>query len=578
MSSAGSRKRTCRCPSRRRTRRRCRRCARPITRPARRSRTRSARGGDRRRGALPPGPPRAGQGRGFGVRVSPHFGREESMAERARTYLGLDIGTSSVKALLVDADQKVVAEASPSLSVSRPHPLWSEQDPEDWVSGVEAGVAAIRSQAPEAFARLAGIGLSGQMHGATLLDAADKPLRPAILWNDGRSFAECAELKRRVPEVEQITGNLVMPGFTAPKMLWVAAHEPEIARATKRVLLPKDYVRLRLSGEAVSEMSDAAATSWLDVGKRRWDERLLEATGLTLAAMPRLVEGSEVSAHLSPAVAAAWGLEGRAIPIAGGGGDNAASAIGVGATEAGEGFVSLGTSGVIFSVTDRYVSLPERTLHAFCHALQNRWHGMSVMLSAAAALAWIADILGREQDIGGLVANAEAFARSKSAIAAAPIFLPYLSGERTPHNDAEATGMFAGLRANHGADALVFAVMEGVAFSFADGVDVLDAAGARPVRPLLVGGGARSDFWGQMIADVTGLTIDLAQGAEAGAALGAARLAMLAAGAGSVEVVCLRPPTARAFTPDPARAALHAPRLERYRTLYKAEKAARVLL
>jgi len=497
------------------------------------------------------------------------------MAERAHTYLGLDIGTSSVKALLVDADQKVVAEASPSLSVSRPHPLWSEQDPEDWVSGVEAGVAAIRSQAPEAFARLAGIGLSGQMHGATLLDAADKPLRPAILWNDGRSFAECAELKRRVPEVEQITGNLVMPGFTAPKMLWVAAHEPEIARATKRVLLPKDYVRLRLSGEAVSEMSDAAGTSWLDVGKRRWDERLLEATGLTLAAMPRLVEGSEVSAHLSPAVAAAWGLEGRAIPIAGGGGDNAASAIGVGATEAGEGFVSLGTSGVIFSVTDRYVSLPERTLHAFCHALPNRWHGMAVMLSAASSLSWIAGILGRENEVGALVASAQSFARSKAAIAAAPVFLPYLSGERTPHNDAEATGMFAGLRASHGADALVFAVMEGVAFSFADGVDVLDAAGARPVRPLLVGGGARSDFWGQMIADVTGLTIDVAQGAEAGAALGAARLGMLAAGAGTVEAICTRPPVQKSFAPNADGAALHAPRLKRYRALYPAEKAAR---
>ncbi len=349
-----------------------------------------------------------------------------------------------------------------------------------------------------------------------------------------------------MPDVEKRTGNLVMPGFTAPKMLWVAAHEPEVAKATRRVLLPKDYVRLRLSGEAVSEMSDASGTSWLDVGQRRWDETLLAASGLSLAAMPRLVEGSEVSAHLSPAVAKAWGLEGRKIPIAGGGGDNAASAIGVGATAAGAGFVSLGTSGVVFSVTDRFVSLPERTLHAFCHALPHRWHGMSVMLSAAAALAWIADVLGREQDIGGLVASAEAFARSKSAIAAAPIFLPYLSGERTPHNDAEATGMFAGLRANHGADALAFAVIEGVAFAFADGVDVLDAAGARPVRPLFVGGGARSKFWGQMIADVTGLTIDLAQGAEAGAALGAARLGMLAAGAGSVEVG-LRAPA------DPAR-------------------------
>jgi len=491
------------------------------------------------------------------------------------TYLGLDVGTSSVKALLVDAEQKVVAEASPSLDVSRPYPLWSEQDPDDWVRGVEAGVAAIRKQAPKAFAALAGIGLSGQMHGATLLDAADKPLRPAILWNDGRSFAECVELKRRVPEVEKITGNLVMPGFTAPKMLWVSAHEPEIAKATKRVLLPKDYVRLKLSGEAVSEMSDAAGTSWLDVGGRAWDERLIEATGLALSAMPRLVEGSEVSAYLSPEVAKAWGLEGRRIPIAGGGGDNAASAVGVGATEAGQGFVSLGTSGVIFSVTDHYVSLPERTLHAFCHALPNRWHGMAVMLSAAASLAWIAQILGREHEVGALVAAAEQFAGSKAAVASAPIFLPYLSGERTPLNDAEATGMFAGLRASHGADALVFAVMEGVAFSFADAVDVLDAAGARPARPLLVGGGSRSDFWGQMIADVTDLTIDVAAGAEAGAALGAARLGMLAAGAGSVAEICPRPPVKRAFAPNGEAAALHAPRLKRYRALYPAEKATR---
>ncbi len=500
------------------------------------------------------------------------------MTQRAQdTFLGLDIGTSSVKALLVDADQRVVAEASAPLSVSRPQPLWSEQDPANWVEGVEAAVAAIRRHAPAEFAAMSGVGLSGQMHGATLLDSHDKPLRPAILWNDGRSFAECLELKRRVPDLEKRTGNLAMPGFTAPKMLWVAAHEPEIARATHRVLLPKDYVRLRLSGEAVSEMSDASGTLWLDVGLRRWDDELLAATGLTEAAMPRLVEGSDVSAHLSPDVAQAWGLEGRKIQIAGGGGDNAASAIGVGATAPGAGFVSLGTSGVIFSVTDRFVSLPERTLHAFCHALPHRWHGMAVMLSAASSLSWIAAVLGRERDIGELIAGAAAFAQSKSAVASAPIFLPYLSGERTPHNDAEATGMFAGLRAEHGADALVFAVMEGVAFSFADGVDVLDAAGARPIRPVLVGGGARSEFWAQTIAEVTGLTIELAQGAEAGAALGAARLGMLAAGAGSIEAVCTRPPVQREFNPDPARAAMHAPRVKRYRALYKAERAARSL-
>ena len=491
------------------------------------------------------------------------------------TFLGLDIGTSSVKALLVDADQRVVAEASAGLEVSRPHPLWSEQSPDDWVEGVEAAVAALRRHAPDAFHELAGIGLSGQMHGATLLGADNNPLRPAILWNDGRSFAECVELERRVPDFRHKAGNLAMPGFTAPKILWTATHEPEVFAATRRVLLPKDYVRLKLSGEAVSEMSDAAGTLWLDIGRRAWDEELVVASGLKLSHMPALVEGSAVSAYLSAEIAAAWGLDGRQIPIAGGGGDNAASAVGVGAVDAGEGFVSLGTSGVIFSVTDKYVSLPERTLHAFCHALPGRWHGMSVMLAAASSLSWACELLGQGDGIAAAIASAETFARSADNVATAPVFLPYLSGERTPHNDAKATGLFAGFTASHGADALIYAVLEGVAFSFADGTDVLAEAGAKPSTPLLVGGGARSGFWAQTISDATGLTIDVAQGAEAGAALGAARLGMLAAGAGDVATICARPATQRQFAPNEARAALLAPRLRRYRALYGAEKAAR---
>jgi xylulokinase len=496
-------------------------------------------------------------------------------ARASETFLGLDIGTSSVKALLIDADQRVVADVSTPLTLSRPHPLWSEQNPLDWVEAVEAAVAAVRRHAPDAFARLAGVGLSGQMHGATFIDDHGAPLRPAILWNDGRAFAECAELERRVPNFRRRAGNIAMPGFTAPKVLWVAAHEPGVLAATARVLLPKDFVRLRLSGEAVSDMSDASGTLWLDIAARRWDDELLAASGLKRSHMPALVEGSAVSATLSPAVASAWGLAGRRIPIAGGGGDNAASAVGVGAIDPGSGFVSLGTSGVIFSTTDRFVSLPERTLHAFCHALPNRWHGMAVMLSAASALSWIADALGRADDIGGCIDAAEAFARAPGAVAAAPVFLPYLSGERTPHNDANATGLFAGLRAEHGAGALVYAVLEGVAFAFADGVDVLVEAGARPRQSMLVGGGARSAYWGQMIADVTGLTIDLAAGAEAGAALGAARLAMLAAGAGDENAVCRRPPIQRQFVPNAAAAAVHAPRLKRFRALYAAEKATR---
>ncbi len=491
------------------------------------------------------------------------------------SFLGLDIGTSSIKAVLVGADQRLLGEASVALSLSRPHPLWSEQNPADWADGVQQAVAAIAKDAPDAFARLTGVGLSGQMHGAVLLDGADKVLRPAILWNDGRSFAECAELERRLPDFRQRAGNIAMPGFTAPKLLWVAGHEPEIFAATKRVLLPKDYVRLTLSGDYVSEMSDASGTLWLDIARRRWDEDLLAATGLKLSHMPRLVEGSAASAFVSPEVAARWGLPGRKIVIAGGAGDNAAAAVGVGATAAGQGLVSLGTSGVIFAVTDRFVALPERTLHAFCHALPGRWHGMAVMLSAASSLSWIAGILGRADAVNALVAEAEAFAASPKNVASAPLFLPYLSGERTPHNDAAATGLFAGLRAEHGAAALVFAVMEGVAFTFADGVDVLGEAGARPTSTMVVGGGARSGFWAQMIADATGLTIDLAEGAEAGAAMGAARLAMLAAGAGDEATICARPAISRNYRPDADRAALLAPRLRRFRALYQAEKAAR---
>jgi xylulokinase len=497
------------------------------------------------------------------------------MAEDA--FLGLDIGTSSIKAALIDENQRVIAESSPSLSLSRPHPLWSEQSPLDWTEGVEQAVSDIRREASAPFGRLAGVGLSGQMHGAVLLGKDDRILRPAILWNDGRSFAECAELERRVPDFRQRAGNIAMAGFTAPKLLWVAKHEPEVFAATARVLLPKDYVRLALSGDHVSEMSDASGTLWLDVARRRWDNDLLAACGLSEAAMPRLVEGAEVSAFLSAKTASRWGLTGRRIPIAGGGGDNAAAAVGIGATSAGQGLVSVGTSGVIFAVTDRFVSSPERTLHAFCHALPGRWHAMAVMLSAASALSWIAAVLGRRDDIAALVGAAEAFAATPDNVANAPLFLPYLSGERTPHNDPAASGAFVGLRAEHGADALVYAVMEGVAFAFADGLDVIEAAGARPRSTLIVGGGARSPFWAQLIANATGLTIDLPAGAEAGAAVGAARLAMLAAGAGDEAMVCRAPAVERRFEPSAERAMLLAPRLKRFGALYRAERATRAV-
>ena len=467
----------------------------------------------------------------------------------------------------------MLAESTASLTVSRPQPLWSEQSPEDWWQATVAAIDDVRARAPEPWRGLRAIGLSGQMHGATLLDGSGHVLRPAILWNDGRSGAECAEMERLVPDLRTRAGNVAMPGFTAPKLLWVRRHEPDVFAATRCVLLPKDYIRYRLSGARVSEMSDASGTLWLNVAARAWDDTLLSATGLTRANMPELVEGSSVSATLSTDLATAWGVD--PVPIAGGGGDNAASAVGIGAVRAGEGFLSLGTSGVIFAVTDQFVARPERTLHAFCHALPGRWHGMSVILSAAASLSWVAALTGHERDIPSLLDRVSVWASDAERRAHAPIFLPYLSGERTPYNDPAASGMFAGLRAEHGQEAVVYAVLEGVAFALADGLEVLRDAGAALDGCMIVGGGARSRLWSQLLADTLNLELSVPEGAETGAALGAARLGMLACGAGAEDAICTRPEVREIFGPRSAAHAEATDRYRRFRALYQGERAAR---
>ena len=490
------------------------------------------------------------------------------------SWLGIDAGTSSVKALLVDDAQRVLAEGSAPLDVQRPHPLWSEQDPADWWQAAEAAVGQVRAAAPDGWAGLDGIGLSGQQHGAVLLDGAGHVLRPAILWNDGRAFAECEELERRVPDFRTRASNRAMPGFTAPKLLWVERHEPGIFARTRTVLLPKDWVRLRLTGELVGDMSDSSGTLWLDVGARDWDDVLLAACGLTRAHMPRLVEGSAPSGLLRPELAAAWGLSGRRVVVAGGAGDNAASAVGIGAVAPGEGFLSLGTSGVVFAATDRLVARPERTLHAFCHALPGQWHVMSVALTASSALSWLAGVLG-QADIGALLGRVEAAAADPAWRRAAPLFLPYLTGERTPHNDPDAAAMFAGLRPDHGAEALAYAVLEGVAFALADGLDVVREAGVQLQSCALVGGGSRSRFWAGLLADTLRLPLQRPRDGVLGASLGAARLAMLAGGAGDVAAVCTPPPIEDVVTPAPADPGMAA-RQARYRSLYRIEAASRV--
>jgi len=433
-------------------------------------------------------------------------------------HLGLDLGTSGVKAVLLDDMGVIAAQATAPLTASRPQPGWSEQDPAAWWRAAVRAVAALRESRDLSGVR--GIGLSGQQHGAVLLDAAGHVLRPAILWNDGRSAAECAALD---PLARAIAGNLAMPGFTAPKLLWVRRHEPETFRATARVLLPKDWLRLRLVGEAVSEPSDASGTLWLDVAARRWSPALLEATGLSERHMPRLVDGDAVSGRLRAEAAAELGLP-PGIPVAGGAGDNAAGAVGIGCVRPGQGFVSLGTSGVVFVCDAAPRPAPERAVHAFCHCLPGLWHRMSVILSAAGSLAWFAGVAGASE--AELLAEMEREPDGDGGV----IFLPYLSGERTPHNDARARGAFLGLDTGTTRAALTRAVLEGVAFALADGLEALAPGGAPEGALWVIGGGARSAAWLRILAAALGRPLLPVAGAEAGPALGAARLARAACG------------------------------------------------
>ncbi|MDM4765203.1 xylulokinase [Pelomonas sp. SE-A7] len=478
-------------------------------------------------------------------------------------FLGIDLGTSEVKLLLLDGQGAIVGTAASPLQVSRPQPLWAEQEPEAWWQATQQAVQTLRGKHMSEFAQVRAIGLSGQMHGAVLLGEGERVLRPAILWNDGRSHAECQVLTERAPQLHRIAGNLAMPGFTAPKLLWVARHEPDLFAQIRSVLLPKDWLRLQLSGDQVSEPSDAAGTLWLDVAARDWSDELLAACGLSREQMPRLVESNQVSGRLRPELAKAWGL-GAEVLIAGGAGDNAASAIGIGAVKPGDGFISLGTSGVLFVVNDRYRPRPQSAVHAFCHALPQRWHQMSVMLSAASCLRWWARLTGQAE--AALLAEVEQL--DEPALAGAPIFLPYLAGERTPHNNPFASGLFQGLTHESERAHCSYAVLEGVAFGLADGLAALQASGTELRELSLVGGGARSAFWAQLIADALDLRIHTHDGGETGGALGAARLAWLAVG-GDEASVCSRPPLSATYLPRPAAQARLQPRLACFRELYR---------
>ena len=472
--------------------------------------------------------------------------------------LGIDIGTSSVKSALVGADDRVIASVSRPLTVSRPQPGFSEQDPHHWWQAVCDGLDELKALHGNDLAQVQAIGLSGQMHGATLLDSDGAVLRPCILWNDSRSEPQCARLTREWPQLHSVTGNLAMPGFTAPKLMWVAEHEPALFARVAKVLLPKAYVRWCLCGDYVEDMSDASGTLWLDVERRDWSDAALAASGMQREQMPRLVEGNAVAGQLSAELTKRWGFAKPPL-IAGGAGDNAAGAVGLGALQAGDAFVSLGTSGVLWATTSAFAPAPQSAVHAFCHALPNTWHQMGVFLSAAACLAWWAGITGMDE--------ATLLQEIDPAKPASPCwFAPYLNGERTPHNDAAVRGGFLGIENGCTRADMTLAVLEGVAYAMRDAQQALSSAGTVLTQADLIGGGARSPLWSQLMADVLNVPLHQVAESDIGCALGAARLAQLALGLPLDQLK--KPARLRTFHPRPEQAALHAQRHRQWQTLY----------
>jgi len=456
-------------------------------------------------------------------------------------FLGIDLGTSGLRALLVDGDGVPIGATERHYCVSHPKSGWSEHDPADWIAALEGAVEEIRAAYP-AFADLRGIGVAGHMHGATLLDAAGDVLRPCILWNDTRSLCEAARLDS-TDDVRALSGNIVFPGFTAPKLEWVRENEPEIFEKVAKVLLPAAYLNFYLTGDYVADMSDSAGTSWLDVGKREWSDRLLKIGQMRRDQMPRLVEGSEPAGELRGELAAKWRLSGPVI-VAGGAGDNAAAACGIGALDEGQGFVSLGTSGVLLAARDGYRPAPETAVHTFCHAVPGRWYQMGVMLSATDSLNWLAMIAGRRPSelTSALGGDLQGPGRVR--------FLPYLSGERTPHNDAEVRGSFTGLAADTTREDLTRAVLEGVAFGLRDSLEALAATDAKMEELIAIGGGSASHYWLRLISTVLGMPLNLPGSREFGAALGAARLGMVACTCASPESVMSPPAIGERIEPN----------------------------
>ena len=438
-------------------------------------------------------------------------------------YIGIDLGTSGVKTILVDKNQKILSTIHTSLTVHSPKDGYSEQNPKDWILAIEKCLENLRKKNQLEFSSTISIGISGHMHGATILDKEGEVIRPCILWNDTRSFKECEEFENQNYDVRKISGNIAMPGFTGPKINWIKKNEPENFKKIDKVLLPKDYLRFYLTGEFFSEMSDASGTLWLNIKDRQWSNKLLSASFLEEDHMPKLVEGNQEAGIINKSLKNKFKFNNDVI-VVGGAGDNAASAIGLGITEERQSFISLGTSGVFFTPTSSFLSNTKDAVHSFCHCLPRKWHLMSVMLSASNCLDWICTITGN--NINEALKNAEEFSLNSEKIINAPYFLPYMSGERTPHNDPHVRGSFHYLKTTTDQPAIQYAVLEGISFGIFDGFNSIQSVNKNFDDIFIVGGGSRSSFWLSLLSSILNRKLSVCAQSEFGAALGVARLAM----------------------------------------------------
>jgi xylulokinase len=488
-----------------------------------------------------------------------------------RYSLGIDVSTTGSKAILVDDSGEVVASATTEHPLSTPKPLWSEQAPHDWWSTAVASIRRTLEASGAGPADVIGVGLTGQMHGLTLLDEAGEVLRPALLWNDQRTGDQCDEIRAAVgpQRLIQLTGNDALTGFTAPKILWVREHEPEVYARVAHVLLPKDYVRFRLTGDYGTDRAGAAGTLLLDVRTRDWSPEVLEALQIPRDWLPPTHEGPQITGRISPTAARATGLS-AGTPVVGGGGDQAAQAVGVGAVQPGVVALTLGTSGVVFASTSEPFIEPQGRLHAFCHAVPGRWHLMGVMLSAAGSLRWYRETVAPDLGFDQLLAPAAKVPPGSEGL----LFLPYLTGERTPHADPLARGAFVGLTLRHSQSHLTRALLEGVAFGLRDSFELIKGAGLSQIRQVRVsGGGARSLLWRQILADVLGVelvTVNTTEGAAYGAALLAGVGAGIWADVDTACRACVR--LTGTAAPEPDTMPLYAKAYAYYRDLYPALK------